>query len=417
MSRVARASGLAAAAGALAVAGVVAHARCGQPPGRAGYLTMPDGATHTGFPIGAGPHAVDCAQCHGTFESFRQFDCTGCHTEAATAPAHTGVAAFAFRSTSCLSCHPDGQAPSSGVDHDRNFPIGAGSKHESVGCSDCHGATRAPSDLKCTACHTEAPMATAHTMAGGYQWSAPVCLSCHADAQVERVAAHTPFALTSGAAHANASCAVCHPGKRADKPLAIDFNTNDCLSCHASSDTTPKHAGVPGFQYATASCLTCHPSGGPAQVDHAANFPIAAGSVHAALRCGDCHIDASNQSNVSCTTCHDHDQATMSSPHGSVGGYQWQPSSCLLCHAEATIERIAAHAPFTVSSGSNHFQQPCLDCHTARRTDKPWAADFTVESCSACHAKSEMDDKHSDVSGYAYSVAACLRCHPNGTKP
>jgi hypothetical protein len=39
-----------------------------------------------------------------------------------------------------------------------------------------------------------------------------------------------------------------------------------------------------------------------------------------------------------------------------------------------------------------------------------------VFSCITCHAhnQSDMDNKHSGVSGYSYNSAACYQCHPTG---
>src|SRR5947209_2743895 len=76
-------------------------------------------ATHGGFPIVSGPHAVSCDSCHGKFTTFKQFDCLSCHgheqpiTDELHASLTTvggalpdGGAGYAYNSSSCLSCHP-----------------------------------------------------------------------------------------------------------------------------------------------------------------------------------------------------------------------------------------------------------------------------------------------------------------------
>ena len=95
---------------ALATA-LAAACRGGQ--GTAPYeFTSPTPDTHLSFPIATGPHAVDCYACHGTFPSFKQFDCLGCHAQAPTAAVHPGVDTYLYDSTACYGCHKDsGRAP------------------------------------------------------------------------------------------------------------------------------------------------------------------------------------------------------------------------------------------------------------------------------------------------------------------
>jgi hypothetical protein len=184
----------------LALAAGALQDGCAPPPsGQAPWLTASTPAQHAvHFPIDTGPHAVDCDQCHGSSDTFLQPDCSGCHLQAATAPKHVQV--------------------------------------------------------------------------GGFQWLATptqtssLCLRCHADAQVHRLADHLPFVLTPGTTpghmHYLASCLVCHPSPRADKPFGEDFTRKDCSSCHPQPDVDATHLGRPGYSYATLVCLTCHANGG-----------------------------------------------------------------------------------------------------------------------------------------------------------
>ncbi|MEL6547718.1 MAG: hypothetical protein AAFQ82_24045 [Myxococcota bacterium] len=67
------------------------------------------------FPIVEGVHgASDCNDCHGGFDSFREFSCiNGCHNgtghpEAPTAARHAGISSYVWESAACFSCHPEG---------------------------------------------------------------------------------------------------------------------------------------------------------------------------------------------------------------------------------------------------------------------------------------------------------------------
>ncbi|MEO1170895.1 MAG: hypothetical protein AAFX94_02435 [Myxococcota bacterium] len=68
------------------------------------------------FPIDEGSVHVlgDCNDCHGGFESFREFTCTEtCHSgtghpEADTAARHEAIPGYSWESTACFACHPEG---------------------------------------------------------------------------------------------------------------------------------------------------------------------------------------------------------------------------------------------------------------------------------------------------------------------
>jgi Doubled CXXCH motif (Paired_CXXCH_1) len=172
-----------------------------RPGGPAPTFTDPTPAQHADhfFPIASGIHAVDCEQCHGSTDTFAQVDCSGCHPQAATEPKHVSVGGFQWLAT-------------------------------------------------------------------GTETSA-LCLRCHADAQVNRLLDHLPWVITPpgtdpGHKHYLASCLVCHPSARADKPFGRDFTHRDCSSCHPQATVDATHVGKPGYSYATVVCLTCHANGG-----------------------------------------------------------------------------------------------------------------------------------------------------------
>jgi hypothetical protein len=344
--------------------------------------------------------------------------------------------------------------------HLKFFPIASGP--HAVDCNSCHGTAESFRGFTCVSCHEhdQQTMASKHQSVGGFVWSASAadtsaaCIRCHADGQVDRVAAHTPFSLLQPSKHFQASCLACHAAARTDKPFGQDFTRKDCSGCHTegADKIVTRHSIVIGFVNNTASCLVCHPDGGKASsVDHAPIFPIAAGDKHALgsrsalsgapIDCASCHVNPADRKQVDCTGCHK--QALVDPKHlGLVGGYGFQATAlatsrlCLQCHADAQVTRVATHstAPspantFRIASGVKHnaANVACFDCHTAARTDKPFVAtDFKQHQCLACHApaagasihsQSHIDGTHRGFGGYSFSTPACLRCHPAGSKP
>lgn len=234
---------------------------CSRPPD-APWLTAPSLADHAAFlPLAATPHdptlqgtTVSCDGCHpGT--TFTQFVCTTCHASAATDSLHASVAGYpasGVTSAQCYACHPQGQGLAPG-DHATFFPI-ATAAHPAV-CTFCHTdrAARAdPSKLACATCHATQPgFSSAHVavkdapLAPSPEW----CLRCHADAQVDRIAAHGLQAGPSGDAgpgdgRHDTHCFTCHTmvpplavfgGTGAgvpNRPWAQDWTQAACTKCH-----------------------------------------------------------------------------------------------------------------------------------------------------------------------------------------
>ncbi len=239
------------------------------------WLTMPDAQEHAQrfFPYTPGtPHAsATCDDCHPPLESFTQFTCTQCHTgnhadQATVTASHSAVADFRFASDACYACHRDG----TGVNHGPFFPISSGA-HAGTACASCHVDPADRTVLGCAGCHPhdQATAATAHAQVAGYAFQSALCVRCHADSQVNRIAAHLPFRVGPGAPHRvgtpdeSGSCLRCHPNRRTDKPFGQDFQAVDCLQCHSQTSLAAQHSGRPGYQYATASCLAsnCHANG------------------------------------------------------------------------------------------------------------------------------------------------------------
>ena len=236
-------------AGALLL-GLLAGYGCARAPGAS------SGLSHDAFFIVGGSHkAFTCDQCHapaatGFALADNGVSCTGCHTDSATTPAHASVAGYRWATGSCIACHKDGSAGLPANHDTADFPV-TGTKHAALGCSDCHGATKAIGDITCVPCHAQAATAATHaaipaTTIGrrdgvtyvNYQWASASCLKCHADGQVDTIASHPRFdhGLT-GSGHAP-FCLTCHAatGPAGGKAWAVDFSRPSCLACHTSNN-------------------------------------------------------------------------------------------------------------------------------------------------------------------------------------
>ena len=63
---------------------------------------------HTLFPLNHGGANSVCATCHTNSSDYSVFQCTGCHTAAATNPKHNGVSGYVYNSVNCYACHKNG---------------------------------------------------------------------------------------------------------------------------------------------------------------------------------------------------------------------------------------------------------------------------------------------------------------------
>ena len=63
---------------------------------------------HTFFPLNHGNANGVCATCHTNSADYSVFQCTGCHTAAATNPQHSGVSGYVYNSVNCYACHKSG---------------------------------------------------------------------------------------------------------------------------------------------------------------------------------------------------------------------------------------------------------------------------------------------------------------------
>jgi len=408
---------------------VALAAGCGSKGSSGPWLTDPGVSGHGKFfPLAGTPHdpnasgtTVSCNACHPG-NTFAEFDCATCHTEAATVPLHAGVAGYTHTSAACLQCHPDGTTAAP-ADHDTSFfPRGTGTVHAAVTCTQCHTNLldpTVPANFACQSCHAGLTgFSTAHTAVTGVTATTPSaqCLVCHGDSQVNRVADHTQFPVAGGSTTHDTVCLQCHTSLRADKPFAADFAGYDCTACHLKPATDSGHTGVTGYVYASPSCYGCHPTGTSAPANHdAAFFPISAGTKHAGIACTACHTDLTHPTDpasFACASCHA-GMASFSGKHDPINGVNiltvranpncnttiavpLTSANCLRCHADSQVDRVASHPGGESAFGTGQHQGAgCLTCHVAMRTDKPFGTDF-------------------NKSGASQGSAGCATCHANG---
>lgn len=209
--------------------------------------------------------------------------------------------------------------------------------------------------------------------------------------------AHDKFFVVAGS-HRTFTCDQCH--NPAQQSFALAEGGVDCLGCHTAPATSPAHATVPGYAWATASCIGCHKDGSgglPANHD-AAFFPVT-GTKHAALGCADCHGATKAIADVTCVPCHA--QLDAANLHAAIPplttgrrdrvqytNYQWASAFCLKCHGDGQVSFIASHPSFSHGLDGEGHQPFCLTCHATSGPagGKAWATDFASSSCLPCHS-------------------------------
>jgi hypothetical protein len=388
---------------------------CGKENGGAPYaVTALTPATHLKFPIAAGVHALDCAACHGTFPTFKQFDCLGCHTQPPTAAVHLTTSGYTYDTLACYRCHAD---PSSHpFDH-----VGV------TTCAGCHSAGNFYAALPrpgfthvdmggkdCSACHN--PNTWLSVSAPGGVVSDPLA-SVSVNSQVPRYAGTSIVQLSAlsqllpmGMSHtttevnvAALACSACHldinagamyPGRlhsslaNLAQPAPIA-----CLDCHSMSMPT-------GFVGPTATSPARIPPSGEMKHDAViwlADAPTTTRAVTA--DCGTCHVSPTTDLQATWAT-----GTGGTSParfHASLTAASLaQPASCVDCHANT---RPAGSVEVTNGAGA--------------KTGATFDHSGATGDCATCHAGSTSTwaGARFHVAG-STAPATCLPCHA-GQRP
>lgn len=370
------------------------------------------GINHDFFPLKEGHDIDDCTKCHtdGNYGNISP-TCVSCHQQdynAANNPNHTNLQF----PTDCNQCHSlaPGWSPANFTSHDAQFfPIYLGQHNgEWETCADCHKNSSDYGIFTCTDCHEheQGDMDDEHDEVSGYSYNSLACYGCHPTGSAEGSFNHSSTAFPLTGAHTGAACLDCHSSGYAG-------TSTFCYDCHTDDFTqsqNPNHAEL-DIPNTCADCHTTDPGWSPATFAiHNQYYSL--NGAHQTIDCSSCHETGiySGTPNT-CAGCHlpDYNQTT-DPPHASA---QFS-TECLQCHTEvawqsATFNHDAEYFPIYSGEHNGQWDQ-CSDCHFNQ-------SNYAQFSCIACHEhnQTDMDDKHSDVTGYQYTSSACLACHPDGS--
>jgi len=420
----------------------------------------------------------ECADCHTNASNYAEFSCTVCHLNPETDDGHDGVSGYVYENSACLACHPAGDVETSFDHNESDFPLtGAHITTDCIAChaggyagtpTDCaschtdnfnqtsnpdHGSIGLSTD--CASCHTTGPGWAPATFAnhndyyalnGAHAAIANDCATCHNgdynNTPNTCAGCHTPeFNQTTDPNHAAnqfpTDCATCHT-ESAWAPSTFDHSAiypftgahvaiaDDCVACHNgdytntpntcagchtpdyNQSTNPNHVAL-NFPTDCASCHTTAPDWAPATFAiHNDYYPL--NGAHAAIAndCVACHNGDYNNTPNTCFGCHSTDYNATTDPNHLALQFS---TDCQSCHTEttwtpSTFDHDGQHFP--IYSGEHNGEwNACADCHTN-------LSDYSVFTCTTCHANPETDDQHVAVSGYTFTSPACLACHPTG---
>lgn len=178
----------------------------------------------------------------------RRGDCATCHADEALQTSEPPHVEAQF-GQDCSACHDEERwLPSRGFVHTQAFSLSL--SHDGPACADCHTETYAPGVVpnQCVDCHRERAEAVVNPVHAGLSQS---CSACHGTDQFLPSSFIHSWPLEG--AHAEATCASCHPGT----PAQYEGTATACASCHlddrARADmTVENHATFPS------TCETCH---------------------------------------------------------------------------------------------------------------------------------------------------------------
>lgn len=169
-----------------------------------------------------------------------------------------------------------------------------------------------------------------------------MCRSCHSEASWQPlflVDAHRRAQFPLSGRHATLPCEECHVEKR---DRTFTRTALGCVDCHRgdvarASSTTIDHRAL------GTTCQSCHVPTAfvPARLPpHEACFPLA-GTIHAPVRCAECHVSralvgarltGACRSLVRCADCHEHAKDRTDRQHRGVVGYAHASDKCAACH-------------------------------------------------------------------------------------
>ncbi len=305
----------------------------------------------------------------------------------------------------CSTCHsPDSWKPvriDKSFDHGQyRFALEGG--HGSVTCSSCHPTLEFDKvGSSCVSCHQDI-----HRGELGVE-----CAQCHNVRSFNDRAQQINHSLTRfplDGAHRILDCRSCHtPGLAGT--MTFRGAPTTCVACHQGDFNKTANPNHKTASFPT-TCTACHTTTTwiGATFHHSTTaFPLT--GAHQAVTCLSCHINGLYKGTpTTCVSCHLTDFNAGTNPNHTAAGF---PTDCGSCHTTARwLGATFAHdAPyFRIYSGIHQGKwATCATCHANSATYK----EFTCLTCHE-HDKTSMDSKHLGRSGYSYTSAACLSCHP-----
>ncbi len=355
------------------------------------------------FPIYSGKHNGEwnsCSDCHKNPSNYQQFTCIDCHehNQSDMNGEHGDVNGYEYNSNACYACHPTGSGEGS-MDHSKtSFPLTGA--HTTTDCSDCHTNGYAGTPNTCSSCHINnynSATNPSHKIAGSS--FTEDCVACHTTAPGWKPATYPTHSNLEGAHIPIANnCADCHKGSYTTIPTLC----NDCHNTNYTQSNNPSHIAA---QFPT-TCADCHTQTAwkPANYDHDGQyFPIYSGKHKGEWDlCSDCHPNASNFKEYTCTsTCHL--QPKMNSEHQGVNGYVYNSPACLACHPTGNSEGSFNHNSGNFPLTGGHASDNCASCHAAG-----YANTSTV--CNSCHTPNYNTSTNPNHSALSLSTD-CAVCH------
>ena len=357
-----------------------------------------------------GAHAAianDCATCHNGDYNNTPNTCVGCHQndyDATTNPSH----AAAQFPTDCEQCHNEDAWTPSSFDHNDFYPLTGEHLTIADDCNACHNGNYTNTPNTCAECHIDNYNASANP--NHQNLNIPTaCETCHTtdpDWMPATFDIHNDYYPLNGAHAIIANdCATCHNGDYNNTP-------NTCVGCHLddyNTTTDPNHIET---NFST-DCTECHSEDAwsPSTFNHDAFYPLLGAHANIANDCNVCHNGNYTNTPNTCIACHQEDYDNTTNPNHSSAQF---PTDCEQCHNEtawdpSTFDHDAQYFPIYSGKHDEEWNQ-CIECHTI-------ANDYSLFSCIDCHEHSnqnEVDNDHSEVSGYTYESNACYSCHPTG---
>jgi hypothetical protein len=347
---------------------------------------------HAWFPITSGTtHDLEsstvegpmaCTSCHAdSNDSFKQFQCTGCHEHAMelTDPLHKSVKDYRYTSEGCYACHGDGArgpfthfrvTDGCAACHNVGTPFAALPIPDGRMHPDMHGAD-------CGVCHLttswkgagDAPV-NAHDPSNDYSldgyvptWSGTTITSLTAKSQALQMKMNhasmqiPPAAMSAcGNCHADADAGSYYPGTFHLSLNSMMLAPLGCSDCHAN-------AAPEGFVGPPATAPVRSPPS-PEMRHEAVAWVNGAPGTQALVPqdCGLCHLAPTNDIAADWST-NSLDGGQVARYHASLGPTK-QPAGCLDCHANTRPT-----APLTLGTGIQFDHQQgaalgeCKQCH------------------------------------------------------